>query len=584
MTTYAHDPALPRLPVPELRDTCDALVSLMRPLLEPAALTASLEALSAFRAPGGAGEILHNVLLERAAALPGNVSWLRPFWDDAYLTWRDPLPGNMNYVFRFDGERWGSASAPPRLVLALVRVLESLGREATPPERTKAGFLTMDSARSCAYTRFPGVSRDTLTPVPLGGEQNIAVVCKGHWFLLPLRGRDGDHISEQALARAFAAIRVETAEYPPAPPVAALTAAPRAEAAALRDDLLASLQNRLSLAALEGALFAVCLDEAHADEEDLGLKLLGGDAACRWFDKSLQIIATENGGLGANFEHAGCDASIWVYLLSLADALILENVFPDGVEETPRYRLLPWDVRPKLQEKLCARQRTFADAMGAMRLACGEFVPYSRDELIGLNTSPDAFLQIAFQAAQRRVFGKLRSSYEAVAVRGFFQGRTECARGSTGEASALAEALESGASDDVLSALYRKAEREHLARVKRCGRGLGAERHLFGLEMMYSLYGRELGMETPPALFTSEGWRAVQNSAVSTSGLKAPFIKFFGFPPVVADGFGVGYVPEKKAVNLMISSFYGDRGQAADFLAAFAAAAAALRRVLAKER
>lgn len=580
MTTYVQDSALPRLPVPALGNTCDTLASLMAPLLDPSSLASSLEALAAFRAPGGDGERLHNALLKMAEELPGNASWLRPFWDDMYLAWRAPLPGNLNYALRFDEERWGNASALPRLVLALTHVFELLGREELPPERTKAGFQSMDSVRSCVYTRVPGVPRDTLIAVPLAGEQNILVACKGHWFLLPLQTRDGGRTGEKALARAFAAIREEASALHPAPPVAALTAAPRAEAAALRDELLISSRNRRNLAVLESALFAVCLDEEHEGEADLNRKLLGGDAACRWFDKSLQIIATENGGLGANFEHAGCDASIWAYILGLAETYIFETAPHGGGNEQPRHRRLIWEVGPELTGKFCEHERSFAARMADVRLACGEFAQYSREALISLKASPDAFLQVTFQAAQHRVFGKLRSSYEAVAVRGFYQGRTECARGSSGEALAVARALESGASDEILLELYRQAEKTHISRVAQCHRGHGAERHLFGLEVMYSLYRHEWG-ENPPALFSSEGWRTVQHNAVSTSCITAPFLRFFSFPPVVADGFGVGYAPGRDATGLVVTSFAGGGYRAADFLAAFEDAAASLRRVLA---
>lgn len=582
MTIHAaRDPFLPRLPIPSLRSTCETLVSLMAPLLPAPALARSHEAVAAFRTPGGGGEMLHRALCQKAAELPGNASWLRPLWDDMYLAWRAPLPGNLNYVLRFDEERWGGASALPRLVLALARVFDALGRGEVPPERTKAGFQSMDSFQSCVYTRVPGASRDTLAPVALAGEHTILVACKGHWYILPLRNQGGGLVGERPLARAFAAIRAAAAAASPAPPVAALTAAPRAQAAALRDALLVSPRNRLSFAALEKTLFAVCLEEAHTGDGDFSWMLLGGQAANRWFDKSLQIIASENGGLGANYEHAGCDASIWMYLFSLADAYIRENAFWDNGDGPPPHRELAWEADPGLSAALLEQERSFGAVTADLRVACGEFAQYSREGLIGLKTSPDAFLQTAFQAAQYRMFGTLRSSYESVSVRNFYQGRTECARGSSAEALAVARALESGAPDAHVGAFYRRAEQIHLARLAQCRRGLGAERHLFGLECMYALYGRELGLDSPPALFASEGWRTVGYNAVSTSALTAPFIRYFGFPPTVPDGFGVGYVPGSAATNLLITSFAGEGLPASDFLTAFENAAASLYRALA---
>ena len=40
----------------------------------------------------------------------------------------------------------------------------------------------------------------------------------------------------------------------------------------------------------------------------------------RWFDKSLQVIVTENGRVGGNVEHSNLDATVcgqmWEYVLS----------------------------------------------------------------------------------------------------------------------------------------------------------------------------------------------------------------------------------------------------------------------------
>ena len=48
--------------------------------------------------------------------------------------------------------------------------------------------------------------------------------------------------------------------------------------------------------------------------------LFHGDGINRWFDKSFQIIVTENGRIGGNAEHSNLDATVcgqmWEYVLS----------------------------------------------------------------------------------------------------------------------------------------------------------------------------------------------------------------------------------------------------------------------------
>lgn len=575
MSTFASDPSLPSLPVPELTATCAAIPELVAPLVDGPTLAATRAVLEDFARPGGPGERLQNCLLDRAVALPGNDSWLRPLWDDMYLESRDPLPLNINYAFRFDEKRWGGEAALPRLARALALAAAAIGSGSLEAERTKSGPLSMDQAGSCFYTRIAGKNADSLSRVPLGPAAHIAVVCRGHWFALPLIKGDGSLAAEKTLEKAFRAIRRQAADLPAARAVAALTAAPRDEAAELRSLLLAETQNRLSLAALEGALFAVCLDEPPKSREAAARALLGGDAACRWFDKSLQIIAAENGFLGANFEHAGCDAAIWHYLLARADAMLAAGITaPESPDQDGcGHALLPWTVPDELDKRLSAIRDDFAARMADMDLACRDFPEFSRESLKALSTSPDAFLQTCFQVAQHQVFGKLRSSYEAISTRAFAGGRTECARGSSGEALAFALALQKQSPADKRHELYRQTERIHKSRLQRCQRGLGVERHMYGLEAMFRLYGQALGIEPAPAVFTDKGWLTLKHNALSTSGMGAAFISAFAFGPVCDDGFGIGYAPNAESTSLTVTCKKSGGLSAERFIAAFAQAA-----------
>lgn len=590
MNTFSQDYALPSLPVPELPATCAAVSEMLAPLVDSQALDAMLKDLGDFSRPGGDGERLQTLLVDHAAALSGNASWLRPFWDDMYLAWRDPLPIAMNYFFRFDAPRWGGDNALPRLVLALAKVLDRLATGTLEPEAARSGVLAMDQAACCLYTRLAGLGRDTLFFVNPATSHSISVICRGHFFLVPLRGADGALINAQALGKSFAAIREKARSLPNTLALGALGAAPREEAAALKAQLCEKQQNRLSLAALEKSLFTVCLDEDYDNTDEAARALLGGDAANRFFDKSLQIIASSNGVLGANFEHAGCDAAIWVYLLGCADALLVNG--PEEAQsandtknrdgQDARYdsfSLLDWDITPVQRGRLASMRKDFARRLADVDVACRDFPEFGRDSLKNLATSPDAFLQAAFQLAQHQIFGRLRSSYEAVSVRGFAQGRTECARGSSGEALAFALALQKNCPQSKLFELYRQTERIHKARLQRCQRGLGIERHIYGLRAMWELHGKALAMPEP-ALFTNPAWLTLKHDALSTSGVGAPFIRFFGFGPVVADGFGIGYAPESGKTGLVVSAFRSSGLSAAKFTEAFTLAAARIALVL----
>ena len=590
MDTFAHDDSLPRLPIPPLASLCVAVPELVAPLAADDTLADTLSALDEFVSPNGPGEVLHRALLSYQESLGGNASWLRSLWDDMYLAWRSPLPLEMNYFFRFDTAVLGGAGALPRLVLGLARIAKLLGHGSLEAEKTRAGHLSMDQAQSVFYTRIPAAGTDVLAPVKLAGLRTIAVVCRGHWFIVPLSGSDGSLPTEERLAGYFMEIRRQAVKQPEAACVAALTCAPREQAAAIRTSLLHSRVNRLSLAAIEQALLVLSLDEAHDSDTGLAMSLLAGPAANRWFDKSLQIIATENGGLGANMEHAGCDAGIWAYLLTQVEALLSRTAEAGGPEKVdanaehgqfvPQPRLLEWDIPAGIEADLKGLQADFANRAASLELASHEYPSFGREELKGFKTSPDAFLQTAFQVAQYKIFGQLRSSYEAVSMRAFAQGRTECARSSTGSALAFAKALESGEPEGRLRGLYRMAERNHLNRLVSCQRGKAVERYLYGLQFIYEQYGGKLGIAKTPSLFTDPGWKTVKHDALSTSGMGAPCISHFGFGPVVRDGFGVGYAPRTGGCNLVVTSFKDSGLSAGSYDRAFAEAAGRIASLL----
>jgi carnitine O-acetyltransferase len=50
------------------------------------------------------------------------------------------------------------------------------------------------------------------------------------------------------------------------------------------------------------------------DFSDLGAALLAGEAANRWYDKSVQFVVFPDGGAGIVMEHAGTDGSVMVRL------------------------------------------------------------------------------------------------------------------------------------------------------------------------------------------------------------------------------------------------------------------------------
>ncbi|MCD7896089.1 MAG: choline/carnitine O-acyltransferase, partial [Planctomycetaceae bacterium] len=419
-----------------------------------------------------------------------------------------------------------------------------------------------------AYTRIPQPKRDALHPVPLTGAATVAVVHKGRWHIVTLSDENGDFAPAAEVDRALAAIQSGAEPQPVQPPVGAVTATDRDGATALRARLLENPTSRHSLERLENALFVVSLDGA-VSGDGFGRDLIAGDAANRWFDKSLQIVTAPDGKVGANFEHAGCDAGFWIYALNLVDAEITAGLPAAGqvkVECLP----LAWEVDDALAADLqAARERHNAKAT-AMPTVFQSMTSVTRDTVKALGCGPDIFAQLAFQSAYYALTGTFGSAYEAVAVRGFYQGRTEVARPATGPALAFAKALKDGDTAS-LRELYKQADLEHKQRIGRCQQGEGAERHMYGLRCMAERDGLPL-----PDLFADAGWNNCIRNTLSTSSVTAPCVRFFGFGPVLADGIGIGYAMAPDCLQFTVTSLPGSKVTAPAFADAVAAALQAM--------
>ncbi|MCD8350546.1 MAG: choline/carnitine O-acyltransferase [Planctomycetaceae bacterium] len=548
MTVFASDAGLPRLPLPDLSETCTALKTLIQPLNTPEEFARASAAIDEFAV---AGQPLQESLHAFNESLGGNQSWLRPFWDDSYLSWRGKLPMEMNYVLELHPKRWG-ATPLASFVVAMCRFLRRTGTADLPCELSRDKPLSMDSLRFMAYTRIPDAIRDTLYRLPLSGPLRIAVASRGLWFIVTLSDASGRMASATEVDRVLRLIPEMAGGIPAQPPIGAMTAGKRDDAAAVRACIQRDIGNRSALADIENCLFSVSLD-CGEDCANFGHDLIAGDCANRWFDKSLQVIASPDGRLGINLEHSGCDAGFWAYALDWVDG-ILHNppADPEEAGADVVVRPLTWRCDAETVRQLSsleAEHRANAERMESVfvLLDC-----INRDKVKALGCGPDVFTQLAFQTAYYRLTGNHGSAYEAVAVRNFYGGRTECARPATAPAMEFARLLATDKPDaERLRQALKQAEQEHKSRLGACQKGLGVERHLFGLSVMARMRG---GADTATSLFSDPALLASTRNTMSTSNVGGPSIRFFGFGPVVADGLGLGYAMVKDGLQLTVAT------------------------------
>ena len=94
--TYAHQDALPHLPVPPLAQTLEKLKKSLHAMkISEEEMNEVERKIEAFGAPGGVGEVLQRRLEEKRETEErqgGRGHWLEAWWDDlAYMGYRDSV-------------------------------------------------------------------------------------------------------------------------------------------------------------------------------------------------------------------------------------------------------------------------------------------------------------------------------------------------------------------------------------------------------------------------------------------------------------------------------------------------------------
>jgi len=369
----------------------------------------------------------------------------------------------------------------------------------------------------------------------------------------------------------------------------------------LRNELKTSNRhNSKALAIVESALFVVCLDDSEpADLGELcGNFLCGGyrlehgiqvgTCTNRWYDK-LQIIVCSNGEAGVNFEHTGVDGhTVLRYAADIYTELVLlyaKSINPSTPSlfkaklspfakgsKTPREaddieceadtnpKKLVWRLTPNLKAGVRYAETRISDLICQNDSKALEFRGYGANFIKRHGFSPDAFVQMAFQAAYYSLYGRVESTYEPAMTKQFLHGRTEAIRTVSAQSVKFVETFcdENATAADKINAL-REACKRHTELTRECSSGQGQDRHMYALN---SLVQREIaraeaaGEKPPPipAVFTDPGYSTLGSSVLSTSNCGNPALRLFGFGPVHPEGYGIGYIIKDEGISVCMSS------------------------------
>lgn len=642
--TFAAQDKLPKLPVPELESSMKKYLEALIPLQERREHEETKAAVRDFLQHDG--KDLQERLKKYAST---KTSYIEQFWYDSYLNYDNPVVLNLNPFFLLEDDptpaRNNQVTRAASLIISALCFVRAVRKEELAPDTLRGTPLDMYQ-----YSRLFGTARvPTENGCIIGQDsdsKHVVVMCRGQFYWFDVLDSNNDIIMTEKDLTLNLQVIVDDAEQTPIQEAAkgaigVLSTENRKIWSGLRDVLTREegSNNAECLSIVDSALFVVCLDYTEpADVAELcGNMLCGtnevikgvqvGTCTNRWYDK-LQIIVCKNGSAGINFEHTGVDGHT---VLRFASDVYTDTILrfarsingqaptlwatnsPDPSKREPASfgdvsttpHKLEWTMLPELQIALRFAETRLADLINQNEFQTLDFAGYGKNFITSMGLSPDAFVQMAFQAAYYGLYGRIENIYEPAMTKIFLHGRTEAIRAVTKESVDFVKTFWADNPAQKKVDALRTATQKHTAITRDCGKGQGFDRHLYALYCVWQRKVNEEGgeatsstglssngysspadmsdLESPkrleevsspnrgrastdssrspvmslhhmPALFSDNGWEKMNNTILSTSNCGNPALRHFGFGPVSGDGFGIGYIIKEDSISVCASS------------------------------
>lgn len=558
------------LPVPELPGTMGRFLRALEPLLDDETHRAMSTIVDEFESTEGP-ELQRALVAYAERENAAGRSWLARTWLSGYLGTRDPLPlsSNVGFQIRVDSENSGVERAAEMVMRFAAVHLAHIQGQLEPAASPRGERMDDQQCRFLAGgVRHPvGGMDETHTGPRHGVAREIGLLWRGDLYAMPVTDESGELVSLASVVDVLASL---TEQAPDARPEGQRTgftdvSYPGGDASAeLLDRLLEDPRNQRVYSRLDDMLFlANLIEEAGTDTQHLRRTTFCLGQAWAYKPVTYQIGLADD-YLAIHVEHSTVDGAT----IKGVVAEVQKTPAPEGSSFAASTELLEWTMPEGFSTELQARLQSYREAADAHQIRIVE-VPFPEP---AERLSHDALQQWLLLYGQLAAFGEIRSTYEAVDMREFQAGRTECLRPVTVEAVTLVRHLLAGDAD---IELVREANRAHRDQVIACKTGQAIDRHLLGLASM--------ARERVPELFSSDGYRRLTTDFLSTTSVgDQEQIVRFGFAPTSEGGIGVNYTKVADGYEFCLS-YRSDQCPGIDrFVEQVRAGAEALARVIAQ--
>ncbi len=297
-------------------------------------------------------------------------------------------------------------------------------------------------------------------------------------------------------------------------------------------------KNKEMFQKIKTSICAVCYDSPTINTKLKSIETFGrgnGNNINRWLGKSLNVGVNSTPHVTFTMEHTYYDGASLPHLMEHMNKLIQNTNFEDDKIQS-QYELLRFNLTDEEAKKarMCKDNfLKFSDniVFKGIDLEIGK----KQLKLQGIK-SADGLFQLVGQLAQFKTWKKMYSTYEAVDMRTYFRGRTECIRPLSNEIIDFSNLYFNNESN--LSKALENVENAHYLKAKQCKAGEGIHRHLLGLKMAHLTLNKNASLLP---VIDSDYYKEFSSNRMSTSTVGFPSISQFAFWPVQEDGFTMGY-------------------------------------------
>ncbi|KAL7288765.1 hypothetical protein TKK_0016745 [Trichogramma kaykai] len=611
--TMHFQPSLPRLPIPNLEDTCRRYLNAQKPLLNDEQMKKTEAIVNDFLKKDGAQ--LHAELV-KLDSMNKHTSYISEPWFDMYLRDRRPLPINYNPFLVFspeENEKYnGQLTKATNLIISSMKFLKSLRANILEPEvfhlnpkksdtklfRTFTRLLPSSLSWYGAYlmnaypldmsqygnlfnsTRIPETDKDRIFMDE--SAKHVVVMRGGRFYAFDVLNRQGHIVSAQEVAENLNYILNDQSK-PIDVPIGILTASERNNWANIRSHLV-KIGNNEVLKKIDSSCFMIILDDEPigSDENKLLRRFLHGGGDNRWFDKSFSLIVSKDGHAGLNFEHSwGDGVAVLRYFQDIKKDISTNPSFDPDCErmlrtESAKVEKLDFKVDNKIKESVSQEIAKYDTWTKNLDVGFLIYEGFGKKECKGFGVSPDAVMQLVFQLALYKQETEFVATYESCSTAAFKHGRTETLRPLTLQTKNLCFTMTRNASNVSIQQIKKMivdCSNAHTNLMKQAAMGQGFDRHLFALRKIAEKSGMKVD------LFHDSAYETINHNILSTSTLSSPVVIAGGFGPVVEDGFGIGYMIQDKKLGVVVTS-YRNKKSASEYINSLEASFKDIHKVL----